>query len=305
MADLISFDLIFARDRLAGFAVDELPVHPVTRGGVEGMEGDPFGRRDGRVERDRAGQLRNLEDNPSKPPGVPSYSPERPSTTPGQRGSPQTSAEMPPGTVTRRARSVRIRPSRLQTSIAEPLPSPVIIIQLRCRLLQQFVRNRRRIERLFDASIWSGARRGCRSFCSPRPPPHSPMKCCSFWIRRIKSVHGAAARASSAPRSSRLRSRAGRGPAACIGASLYGPAGRRELRPAVADARCRARPSPMTGPIRAGTIVISTEERRLYLVLPDHQAIRYGVGVGRPGFEWSRRQDDHGEARVAGLDAAA
>lgn len=36
-----------------------------------------------------------------------------------------------------------------------------------------------------------------------------------------------------------------------------------------------------------GTIVISTEERRLYYVLGDGQAIQYGVGVGRPGFEWS------------------
>ncbi len=36
-----------------------------------------------------------------------------------------------------------------------------------------------------------------------------------------------------------------------------------------------------------GTIIISTEERRLYYVLPGNQAIRYGVGVGRPGFEWS------------------
>ncbi len=36
-----------------------------------------------------------------------------------------------------------------------------------------------------------------------------------------------------------------------------------------------------------GTIVISTEEKRLYYVLPDHQALKYGVGVGRPGFEWS------------------
>ena len=34
-------------------------------------------------------------------------------------------------------------------------------------------------------------------------------------------------------------------------------------------------------------IVISTDEKRLYYVLPDGQAIRYGVGVGRPGFEWS------------------
>ncbi|MGH6837123.1 MAG: L,D-transpeptidase [Methylocella sp.] len=36
-----------------------------------------------------------------------------------------------------------------------------------------------------------------------------------------------------------------------------------------------------------GTIVISTEERRLYYILPGNQAIKYGIGVGRPGFEWS------------------
>ena len=39
-----------------------------------------------------------------------------------------------------------------------------------------------------------------------------------------------------------------------------------------------------------GTIVVSTQERRLYFVLPNGQAIRYGVGVGRPGFEWSGGQ---------------
>jgi len=36
-----------------------------------------------------------------------------------------------------------------------------------------------------------------------------------------------------------------------------------------------------------GSIVISTEERRLYLVTRRGEAIQYGVGVGRPGFEWS------------------
>jgi lipoprotein-anchoring transpeptidase ErfK/SrfK len=36
-----------------------------------------------------------------------------------------------------------------------------------------------------------------------------------------------------------------------------------------------------------GTVVINTSERRLYYVLGNGQAIRYGVGVGRPGFEWS------------------
>jgi lipoprotein-anchoring transpeptidase ErfK/SrfK len=38
---------------------------------------------------------------------------------------------------------------------------------------------------------------------------------------------------------------------------------------------------------KPGTIIINTGERRLYYVLGDGQAIRYGVGVGRQGFEWS------------------
>jgi lipoprotein-anchoring transpeptidase ErfK/SrfK len=36
----------------------------------------------------------------------------------------------------------------------------------------------------------------------------------------------------------------------------------------------------------AGTIIVSTPERFLYLVLPDNRAIRYGIGVGREGFQW-------------------
>lgn len=41
-----------------------------------------------------------------------------------------------------------------------------------------------------------------------------------------------------------------------------------------------------SGKFAAGTIVIDTKERRLYYVMPDGKAMRYGVGVGRPGFEW-------------------
>jgi lipoprotein-anchoring transpeptidase ErfK/SrfK len=35
-----------------------------------------------------------------------------------------------------------------------------------------------------------------------------------------------------------------------------------------------------------GTVVVDTAERRLYLVLPGGQALRYGIGVGRDGFRW-------------------
>jgi len=41
------------------------------------------------------------------------------------------------------------------------------------------------------------------------------------------------------------------------------------------------------GPYAPGTIVVSTSERRLYLVLPGQRALKYGIGVGREGFAWA------------------
>ncbi|MDQ0316624.1 L,D-transpeptidase [Amorphus orientalis] len=41
------------------------------------------------------------------------------------------------------------------------------------------------------------------------------------------------------------------------------------------------------GPYSPGTIVIDTEDRYLYHVQAGNKARRYGVGVGRPGFEWA------------------
>ena len=35
-----------------------------------------------------------------------------------------------------------------------------------------------------------------------------------------------------------------------------------------------------------GTIIISTAERHLYLVQGNGRAMRYGIGVGRDGFQW-------------------
>jgi len=46
-----------------------------------------------------------------------------------------------------------------------------------------------------------------------------------------------------------------------------------------------------------GTILIDTNNRFLYLVQPNNRALRYGIGVGRDGFQWqgvekiSRKQE--------------
>ena len=41
------------------------------------------------------------------------------------------------------------------------------------------------------------------------------------------------------------------------------------------------------GTEKPGTVIINTPERLLYLVEPGGKALRYGIGVGRPGFTWA------------------
>jgi lipoprotein-anchoring transpeptidase ErfK/SrfK len=36
-----------------------------------------------------------------------------------------------------------------------------------------------------------------------------------------------------------------------------------------------------------GTIIIDTSDRFLYLIQPNNVALRYGIGVGRDGFQWN------------------
>jgi lipoprotein-anchoring transpeptidase ErfK/SrfK len=92
------------------------------------------------------------------------------------------------------------------------------------------------------------------------------------------------------------------------GPGAYGaPAPRRNSRmayavpPAQPDAYqrpARSEPEPQFrrqeveyhGPQRPGTIIIDTPHRFLYLVQPEGRAVRYGIGVGRPGFEWAGRK---------------
>ncbi len=40
------------------------------------------------------------------------------------------------------------------------------------------------------------------------------------------------------------------------------------------------------GDYKAGSIIIRTSERKLYFVQTEGRAVRYGIGVGREGFQW-------------------
>lgn len=90
------------------------------------------------------------------------------------------------------------------------------------------------------------------------------------------------------------------GPAAQLRAEEVDPYGRTRLaalpsapgvdeRPIarMMDPRYRRQTVDYDGPHAPGTIVIDTPSKFLYLVQPGGRALRYGIGVGRPGFEWA------------------
>ncbi len=55
----------------------------------------------------------------------------------------------------------------------------------------------------------------------------------------------------------------------------------------VIDPRFQKQEVAYDGKHAPGTIVIDTPRRFLFLVQPGGRALRYGIGVGRPGFEWA------------------
>lgn len=48
---------------------------------------------------------------------------------------------------------------------------------------------------------------------------------------------------------------------------------------------------------KAGTIIVDTANKFLYLVQPGGKALRYGIGVGRQGLSWSGRADVRWKAK--------
>ncbi|MGN6411221.1 MAG: L,D-transpeptidase [Nitrobacter sp.] len=63
---------------------------------------------------------------------------------------------------------------------------------------------------------------------------------------------------------------------------------------ALAPAEARSDVVSYRGDYAPGTIVVKTNERRLYLIVDSERAIRYPVGVGKAGKQWA------GTARIEG-----
>jgi lipoprotein-anchoring transpeptidase ErfK/SrfK len=60
-----------------------------------------------------------------------------------------------------------------------------------------------------------------------------------------------------------------------------------DARGAAVDPRFDRQIVPYEGAEKPGTVIIDTPERLLYLIEPGGKALRYGIGVGRPGFTWA------------------
>ncbi|HEY5205373.1 MAG TPA: L,D-transpeptidase [Roseiarcus sp.] len=107
------------------------------------------------------------------------------------------------------------------------------------------------------------------------------------------SEYASGAAPASVPAPAHVRGRYGGG---LIEALLTGGAGQSQVASTASEpADVEAEPEPQfrrqevdyTGPAAPGTIVVDTPDRFLFLVEPHGKALRYGIGVGRPGFEWS------------------
>ncbi|GJD97076.1 L,D-transpeptidase [Methylobacterium iners] len=125
----------------------------------------------------------------------------------------------------------------------------------------------------------------------PRAPRSGPRLADDGILPRHEAAYGYGG-----PGSPQLRS-GDRVPAAYEEARTYAPPTRLAALPRepAAEAAIAREPDPryarqivdFTGPQAPGTIIVDTPAKFLYLVQPGGKALRYGIGVGRPGFTWS------------------
>lgn len=145
-----------------------------------------------------------------------------------------------------------------------------------------------------------------------RPPVMLSPDLSAPWVMQLRSPHGQAARppVRRATQQPVTRSKVKRtfiiGRQVSQGRALPAPPVARQsqqrgilVQPAALRKPARQAPPPTIDPKflpqtvgyagseKPGTIIIDTAQRMLYLVQPGGTARRYGVGVGKAGFEWS------------------
>jgi lipoprotein-anchoring transpeptidase ErfK/SrfK len=130
------------------------------------------------------------------------------------------------------------------------------------------------------AVVLNGSASAANNRAIPRPPPVLSPDATAPWLLQMKP-------GKKAPVASKTYSRPASAKNSRFGSRLF-------KKPKQQKERIRGIPPQFlpqlvrySGSEAPGTIIIDTNSRHLYLVLDGGKAKRYGVGVGRPGFEWA------------------
>ncbi|CAN7336064.1 L,D-transpeptidase [Mesorhizobium sp. LjNodule214] len=119
-----------------------------------------------------------------------------------------------------------------------------------------------------------------------RPPVMVSPDLSAPWVLQLGRAPGIVRQNRQAAQQPRMRYAQPAQPDQVRTAAVQAPARRLVKRPQI-DPIYLPQEVAYDGPQKPGTIVIDTTQNFLYLVEKNGKARRYGVGTGKPGFEWS------------------
>ena len=119
-----------------------------------------------------------------------------------------------------------------------------------------------------------------------RPPVMVSPDLSAPWVLQLGRAPGIVRQSRQVIQQPRLRYAQPAQPDRVRTASVQAPAKRMVMRPQI-NPLYLPQEVAYDGPQKPGTIVIDTTQNFLFLVEKNGKARRYGVGTGKPGFEWS------------------